>query len=66
MDEYTCIAGDTFDTIALRLYRDEAKSYLLMRENPELNHVQVFGGGEVLWVPEDEEQASETAPWKAR
>lgn len=62
---YTALAGDTFDSIALDYYNHENLSINIIQANPLYRKVLVFEGGEVLKVPIIEEQASDTLPpWK--
>ena len=69
---YLCSAGETFDSVALALYGEEAYSAELLNANPALCTKPVFTGGEVLKlpvveIPEDESggvYASAAAPWK--
>lgn len=64
---YLCVAGDTFDQIALHLYGDENYSYMLMNANPQHVRQSVFQGGEILLVPELETgkaQQYNVAPWR--
>lgn len=69
---YTCVGGDTFDSIAQELWNDEKYASELMCANPEYSTTTVFTGGETLYLPvvsipdEMETVASEPekAPWK--
>ncbi len=63
---YLCIAGDTFDQIALHVYGDENYAYMLMNANPQHVNKAVFHGGEILLVPELETKQSQqfVAPWR--
>lgn len=65
---YTTIQGDTWDTIALKVYNSEMLAGLILRENAHLAHVVFFGAGEHLIIPDLPEAALETAqpapPWK--
>ena len=70
--QYQCVAGETFDSIALAVYGDEMHSCEIMCANPLICMVPMFTGGEILDLPIVEipaEDASEvfmpaTAPWK--
>ena len=72
--EYRCSAGETFDSVALRVYGDEKYACELLCANPALCTLPVFLGGEVLELPvveipengEGEEYMPATAPWKER
>lgn len=64
----TSIQGDTWDTIAKRIYGDELKAQALMeaRENIRLLDIQVFPAGVVVATPDlTEETAAEDLPdWR--
>lgn len=69
--QYQCVAGETFDSVALEVYGDEIYSCELLCANPTLLLTPVFVGGELLELPEVEivEDEDETfmpaeAPWK--
>lgn len=64
VDEYTCSAGETFDSIALELWGDELLAWHLMEENGNYASQQVFAGGETLYVPEISQAERTRAPWK--
>ena len=69
---YQCSAGKTFDTVALAVYDDEKYAAELMTANPDLVHMMVFEGGELLFLPvvekpDDDGETEYTpsqAPWK--
>jgi len=70
---YVCAAGESFDSIALEIWRDEKYASELMCANPEQCGKAVFTGNETLYVPvvnvpdEQESPAAAsggTAPWK--
>lgn len=70
-NEYQCRAGETFDSVALIVYKDEKYACELLSANPELCKLQRFNGGERLRLPivsalEDEGQKymRVNAPWK--
>lgn len=48
---YLCSAGETFDSVALTLYGEEAYAAELLNANPSLCRKPVFTGGEVLALP---------------
>lgn len=54
MKTTTTVMGDTWDTIALRVYGDTLRTQELMeaRENVRLLDIQVFPGGVVVATPE--------------
>ena len=65
---YLCIAGDTFDQIALQVYGKESYAYELMNANPQYASTLVFCGGEVLMLPErasvEHTKQQSSAPWR--
>ena len=68
---YHCAAGESWDTVALDLYGDEKYAADLLNANPQLCHITIFTGGEVLHIPtirkaSDGEAAytPANAPWK--
>lgn len=72
--QYQCVAGETFDSVALVVYGDEKYSSEILCANPTLCMIPIFTGGELLDLPvvdiPDEEDADDTvflpasAPWK--
>jgi hypothetical protein len=71
--EYTCSAGESFDSVALVLFGDEKHASALLMANPELCHISVFTGGEALLIPvvelpeegaDESEHIPARAPWK--
>ena len=69
---YFCSAGETFGSVALALYGEEAYAADLLNANPTLCTTPIFTGGEVLALPVVEIPESEgenvympaKAPWK--
>ena len=62
---YTTMAGDTFDMIALDAYNDEFRAVEIIRANSQYAGVVSFDAGVVLRIPYLEETAPETLPpWK--
>ncbi|MBQ8708523.1 MAG: hypothetical protein IJ523_10590 [Succinivibrionaceae bacterium] len=67
---YTCVGGETWDSIAHAIYGDEKYAADLICANPEYSHYSIFGGGEVLYLPvvvapeDDDATMPATAPWK--
>jgi len=62
---YTTTQGDTWDTIAFKLYGRESLMTRLIRANPEHARTVIFSAGVVLAVPEAPEEVSEDLPpWK--
>lgn len=68
MDTITTIQGDTWDTIAKRVYGNELRAQDLMeaRENIRLLDYEIFPGGVVVATPElPEEAATDDLPeWR--
>lgn len=63
--EYTTMAGDTFDILALDAYNDEAKARVIIDTNPEYCGVLVFQAGVRLRIPIIEATPAETLPpWR--
>ena len=62
MDTITTVLGDTWDTIAKRVYGDERKAQELMEEraNIRLLDYQVFPGGIVVATPELPEETADS------
>lgn len=54
METYTTVSGDTWDTIAKAVYKDEMKATHLMKakENISLLDYQVFPAGITVYIPE--------------
>ena len=67
---YVCAAGETFDSVALKVYGDEKYAAELLCANPEMSGRLIFTGGEKLYLPvvetaaAGEETLPQTAPWK--
>ena len=69
---YRCSAGETFDSIALTMYKDEKYACDLIDANPWYATKIIFEGGELLALPivavteteGEEEYTSAVAPWK--
>ena len=70
--QYQCVAGETFDSVALEVYGDESYSCELLCANPTLCMIPIFTGGELLdlpivEIPDEENEESfmpPDAPWK--
>ena len=69
--KYQCVAGETFDYIALVVYGDEKYAAELMNANPRLCCIPMFTGGELIDLPAinippktGPRYMPETAPWK--
>ena len=63
---YTCVEGDTWDTVAYKMYKEERDTTILLKANPYLNDILVFEGGEVLTVPIIDRASSPSTlpPWR--
>ena len=48
---YRTVQGDTFDSVAYRLWGEPRLAHLLMRANPSFMDVVIFSGGVELTVP---------------
>ncbi len=67
MDSVKSVSGDTWDTIALRVYGDARKAQLLMQErkNIRLLDYEVFPAGVVVATPPaPEEDLLDLPPWR--
>ncbi len=62
---YIAESGDTWDSISFKIYEDEFNVELLMNANKDLMHIFVFGGGEIVKIPELPEDVSSSLPdWR--
>lgn len=68
---YHCAAGESWDSVALKIYGDEKYAAELLAANPALCHILIFVGGEQVHLPTLEVPSTEsagyfpaTAPWK--
>lgn len=65
MSKYTTVQGDMWDSIAKRVYDDEAGMNTLMEANTEYVEVAVFPAGVSLEVPDWEAPTSNLLPpWR--
>lgn len=67
MNIYVTVQGDMWDSIAKKVYGTETAMDQLMRENPDLLHIAVFGAGETIFLPQISEQESVSTtmpPWR--
>ena len=67
MNTYQTVQGDMWDSIAKRAYGTETAMDQLMRANPDLLQVAVFGEGEIVLLPQiSAQEAASTAvpPWR--
>ena len=69
--QYQCVAGETYDIVALVIYGDEKYACEIMCANPELCTIPVFSGGELLDLPvvqvisqNENGGMPDKAPWK--
>lgn len=68
---YICSAGETFDTVALKVYGHERYAAQLLEANPLLVSQLIFDGGEEVLLPvvevseeADGGYAAPVAPWR--
>lgn len=63
---YTATAGETWASIAFKLWTEETLMWRLIESNPLLAKIAIFEGGEVLTIPELEETDRKAAmpPWR--
>lgn len=67
LKNYTTISGDTWDTVAYRVWGNEMYTDILIKANIEYKDIFVFPAGVVLTLPEIQLNASKTLPpWKQR
>lgn len=67
MNTYQTVQGDMWDSIAKQAYGTETAMDQLMRANPDLLQVAVFGAGEIVLLPHiSAQEAASTAvpPWR--
>ena len=66
MEMYTATDGESWDSIAYKLYKDEFKSTDIIAENPRLSDIIIFKGGEKIKLPEsvDDTTPQTLAPWR--
>ena len=72
--QYQCVAGETFDSVALEVYGDESYACELLCASPTLCMIPIFTGGELLdlpivEIPDEDDEDDEAfmppdAPWK--
>lgn len=64
--KHTAAAGETWDQIAFKYYTDEFQASALIKANKKYKDVLIFEGGEVLTIPEQEEEAAPDTlpPWR--
>jgi phage tail protein X len=62
---YKSVQGDTWDSIAFKLYGDEYLMTLLMNANPELAQIVVFSANVSVNIPDKPVAVSDTLPpWR--
>lgn len=64
MEKYTTKQGDTWDTIALKVYNSEKRMDLLMQSNFNLLEYVVFPAGITVDIPEILEAKSDLPIWR--
>lgn len=67
MNTYQTVQGDMWDSIAKRAYGTETAMDQLMRANPDLLQVAVFGAGEIVLLPQISAQDAASVavpPWR--
>lgn len=64
--EYTTREGDTFDALALDMYKSETLSHYIIEFNPDYADVLIFEAGVRLRLPivEDAELPDTLPPWR--
>lgn len=65
--KYITREGDTFDALALAMYKDENMAYVIRQFNPDYSDVIVFEGLESLRIPvvsNSGESVTTLAPWR--
>ena len=70
--KFQCVAGETWDSVALVVYGNERYAAELLNANPQLCFIPMFNGGELLDMPvinvvpssKTMRYIPETAPWK--
>ena len=72
INEYRCAAGESWDSVALKIYGDERYAADLMQANPAMCVTIIFTGGEVLTLPTIERAKAgqqiytpANAPWRS-
>lgn len=65
-NKHIAAAGETWDSIAFKYYTDEFQSTMLMENNRLLIDKIVFDGGEVLTIPDiqDDQRVETLPPWR--
>ena len=67
MNTYQTVQGDMWDSIAKQAYGTETAMDQLMRANPDLLQVAVFGAGEIVYLPQISAQDAASVavpPWR--
>lgn len=66
--KYLCVAGESYDSIALMVFKDEKYASDIMAVNPQLCTIPQFNGGEIINLPVISEDKMDfirnNAPWK--
>lgn len=64
-DAYTSIQGDTWDTIAYKVYGEESAMVQLIEANNDLAHIAIFSAGVQVTCPTIAPEASHILPpWR--
>ncbi|MBO4394762.1 MAG: tail protein X [Eubacterium sp.] len=62
---YETILGDTWDSIAQKIYGDEIHADWLMENNPLHIATMIFSAGTLLWIPDLPEEDEDGLPeWR--
>lgn len=63
---YTAANGDTWDSIAYKVYNDEFQFVQIMEANRNFSDVVVFSGGESVYIPDEiiTENTIIATPWQ--
>ncbi len=65
MREYITALGDTWDSIAYRMYGNERQMAVLIQSNPQHRETVIFAADVVIQVPEVEAATAVVLPpWK--
>lgn len=66
--DYSCRAGDTWDSLAIAAYNEERLSSLVIDHNRDYIDTLIFEGGEKIKIPvinaDDLETADSLPPWR--
>lgn len=64
---YTAVCGDTWDSIAFKVYGDEMALSQIMEMNRSFSDTVTFNGGEIIVLPDEivESSVVVATPWKS-